>query len=123
MDKRPAVITNMGAPMPLGRKLGLILRNNWLKIYHRTGLLRSPRRTRLLRGVPLPRSGEKRARLGLGRRCRILGIIRHVADDVVQRSVQFGGQLHRFYKRSMLELGPRLLDDFLGRSVGRRHSL
>ena len=42
MDKRPAFITNMGVPMPLGRKLGLILRNNWLKIYHRRGCCGHP---------------------------------------------------------------------------------
>jgi len=35
MEARPslrAVLTNLQAPMPLGRKLRLIVRNNWLKL-------------------------------------------------------------------------------------------
>jgi hypothetical protein len=30
-----AVVTNMRGPMPLGRKVGLLIRNNWIKV--RTG--------------------------------------------------------------------------------------
>ena len=35
MAGESAFLTNMATPMPLGRKVLLVLRNNWLKLYRR----------------------------------------------------------------------------------------
>ena len=35
MPKLPIFLTNMYSPMPVRRKIGLFLKNNWLKVYRR----------------------------------------------------------------------------------------
>ena len=35
MSRHPPFLTNMSAPMPLPKKVMLVIRNNWLKVYRR----------------------------------------------------------------------------------------